>query len=66
MRFSVPVTVGDVADDAGAAQLLGAGVDVAVLEGDVGAHGLEALEVLTSIGRAPMAQPPGKETRARP
>ena len=41
------------------------GVDVAAVQLDLGAHRSQALRC-RSTGRAPMAQPPGSETRASP
>jgi hypothetical protein len=54
-----------VEDDVRAFEAVGAGFEVAVLLGDGGAHGFEAL-MCRSMGRPPMAQPPGMATRAMP
>ena len=63
MRFSVPVTVA-MSVHIGAVQALGAGDDVAVLGEDIGAHSLQAPDVLVDRPRADGAASRQRHPRA--
>ena len=70
MRFSVPVTVGHVEEDLVAAQAPAAsrplGDDVAALEADACSPSPRGPSGAGRSGRAPIWQPPGSDTFARP